>query len=167
MKLKRNPVKYQGVSLPLDFINEIKSSIKNDSMYRNVPEFVKVATREKLQGKSEKDQYSDSIIRNKTKLLSKITGKTYVTFSGSLPGYVEFPDRVGLYEEKNVSFSNKGISKIIDEKIYNITKQIDSEIDINEEDIAKITAVVVSVLERKKQNKKVTEDKKLNGHGLS
>lgn len=63
--------------------------------------------------------------------------------------------------------SNKAISKVIDEKIYNITKEIDPEIDIEEEDIAKITAVVISVLEQKKQNKKANGDKKLNGHGLS
>ena len=154
MDLKRKSVKYQGVSLPLDFINEIKNTIEDDPMYRNVPEFVKTATREKLRKKSEEDQYSRDMIENKTKLLSKLTGKTYVTMNGVLPGYGK-EVHIGLYEEKKVSLSNKDISEYIDKKIYNITKEIDPEIDIEEEELAKITAIVVSVLERKKQNKRL------------
>jgi len=37
-----------GVSLPIPFINEIRKHIANDERYRNVPQFVAAAVREKM-----------------------------------------------------------------------------------------------------------------------
>ena len=44
--LKR--VKYQGVSLPIPMIEEIKKHIKNNPQIHGVPEFVRIAIREKI-----------------------------------------------------------------------------------------------------------------------
>ena len=45
---KKQKVKWQGVSLPVPFINDIKKHIAGKNQYRNVPAFVIDAVREKL-----------------------------------------------------------------------------------------------------------------------
>ena len=44
--LKR--VKYQGVSLPIPLLEEIKKHIKDNPRIHGVPEFVRIAIREKI-----------------------------------------------------------------------------------------------------------------------
>ena len=45
---KTQKVKWQGVSLPVPFINDIKNHIKDKNEYKNVPAFVIDAIREKM-----------------------------------------------------------------------------------------------------------------------
>ena len=40
--------KYQGVSLPADFIKEIKTHILKDSKYKSIAEFIRESCREKM-----------------------------------------------------------------------------------------------------------------------
>ena len=46
-KIKDRP-KYQGVTLPVPLINEIKEFVKGSSQYRSIAEFVKQATRHEM-----------------------------------------------------------------------------------------------------------------------
>jgi Arc/MetJ-type ribon-helix-helix transcriptional regulator len=46
--MKKEKVKWQGISLPVPFINDIKEYIKDKKEYSNVPEFVRDAVREKM-----------------------------------------------------------------------------------------------------------------------
>jgi len=48
--MKQNEkMKWQGISLPVPFIDKIKKAIENKPEYSNVPEFVRQAVREKLE----------------------------------------------------------------------------------------------------------------------
>lgn len=48
MKTIKKPVKYQGISVPITLINEIKNYIENNDRYRSIGEFTREAIREKL-----------------------------------------------------------------------------------------------------------------------
>jgi len=48
MKTIKKPVKYQGISVPITLINEIKNYIENNDQYRSIGEFTREAIREKL-----------------------------------------------------------------------------------------------------------------------
>lgn len=49
MKTLKPSVKYQGISVPITLIQEIKKCIKDKPEYRSIAEFVKEAIREKIQ----------------------------------------------------------------------------------------------------------------------
>ena len=48
MKRSKPRVKYQGFAFAVPFIDEIKEHIKDDQKYRSVTDFVRQATREKM-----------------------------------------------------------------------------------------------------------------------
>jgi len=48
MKKSKPSVKYQGISMPIPFIEEIKKFIMKNSKYRSVADFTREAIREKM-----------------------------------------------------------------------------------------------------------------------
>ena len=48
MKKSKPSVKYQGISMPIPFIEEIKKHIMNDPKYRSVADFAREGIREKM-----------------------------------------------------------------------------------------------------------------------
>ena len=48
MKVKKSSVKYQGISVPVPLISEIKEYIEKNPGYRSIGEFTREAIRDKL-----------------------------------------------------------------------------------------------------------------------
>ena len=57
MKNIKPRVKYQGISLPLPLINEIKIHISKDPTYQTVPSYVRDAVREKFNRDKQLKEY--------------------------------------------------------------------------------------------------------------
>lgn len=55
MKGIKKKVKYQGVSLPITLIDEIRKHVKSDPKYRSIGEFVRESTRYMLKAESNPD----------------------------------------------------------------------------------------------------------------
>ena len=52
MAKTKDRCKWQGVSLPVPFINMLYEHIKDDDTYRSIADFVRVACREKVKRES-------------------------------------------------------------------------------------------------------------------
>jgi len=48
MKTIKVPVRYQGVSVPIDLIHEVRKYVVDNPQYRSMSEFIKEAIREKM-----------------------------------------------------------------------------------------------------------------------
>ena len=63
--VKRTPVKYRSLSLPVEFLEIIDEFIKNNQRYRSIAEFARIAMIEKMEREPEKIKKSKNTFKKK------------------------------------------------------------------------------------------------------
>lgn len=101
MKTSKPPVKYQGISIPLPLINEIKTYIKNNPEYRSIGEFTREAIRDKL---NESALGKQSLLYDFNKGLKEINKRSK-----------EFSEILDSFDEKSMK-KLRELSRIISNK---------------------------------------------------
>ena len=76
MTKEKKHVKYQGVSLPIPFINDIKKHISKDNRYTTVPGYVRQAVREKMDRDMLKDKEVLELLNSEIKNLQEHVVRT-------------------------------------------------------------------------------------------
>ena len=75
MRKSKPSVKYQGISMPIPFIEKIKGHIKDDDNYRSVADYVRQSVREKMEKEPvlhlSKSELTDMIRNVVTEILDK------------------------------------------------------------------------------------------------
>ena len=140
MKKIKPSVKYQGVSLPVPFINEIKKHIKGDPKYRSIADFVRESVREKME--------KGNTIKNINKIRKK-------------DAELKFKEKYGMtYEEyiskpeNEFSFNHPSIKEPTNEELEARINLIENKILTKEE----LKEILKELLNKKKLNN--------NNHGL-